>query len=452
MVSGRLITMESLNIAFIVLPYDLRDWVKDNDLAKFVLEAVELTDTSMAKVNHRGSGSAEYPPGMMLALLIYCYATGVFSSRKIERATYDSISVRYICANHHPDHDTVAKFRRNNPELIEECFAQVLALAGHMGLLNLGTICIDGTRIAGHADGNKNLTLEQLEEELKTLKEQARQRMQAAEQADKDDHNADGLLLPEELGSRSQREAKLTEAKAKLEERLERLRQQRKASMQRSRRQDDKPRGGRPSNPRTGEDKVRQDRARQKINPNDPDTHSMPVRKGGYVQGYNAQASVDAEGANLILSAHLTNAPNDRQQMEANLERIDPKHLRQTRNVCADKGYYKRRSLMDLEGTHKVRMIVPPTHQDYKEKARYAKDHPREVEKHYKEKLLRRLKTAQGKALYRKRNTVSEGTFATTKNAIGFNRFRLKGLHRAQIQWMLACLGHNCRKIAQSRA
>jgi len=432
----------------LLLPYDLKDWVKDNDLAQFVLEAVDSTDTSMAKVNHRGTGSSEYPPSMMLALLIYCYATGVFSSRKIERATYDSISVRYICANHHPDHDTIAKFRRNNAELIESCFSQVLSLAGHMGLLHLGTICIDGTKIAADAAATKNLTMSQIEEELKLLDEEVRHRLDKAEQADQNDEDAGGLLLPEELGNSSQRKAKMMEAKAKLEQRLDRLQQQHKATIQRNRRQDDKPRGGRPSNPRTGQEKAQKERSKQKINPTDPDSHSMPVRKGGYIQGYNAQASVDAQGANLILSAHVTNVPNDRQQLEENLNRIAPDQLQKTGHVCADKGYYKRSSLMELERIYNVRMIVPPTHQDSKEKARYAKDHPRELEKHYKEKLIRRLKTKQGKALYQKRNTVSEGTFATIKNALGFQRFLLRGLHGVQTEWMLACLAHNCRKMA----
>lgn len=430
-----------------LLPCDLRDWVKDNDLAAFVLEAVETTDLTGAHVNHRGTGSAEYPPAMMLALLIYCYATGVFSSRKIERATYDSISVRYLCANEHPDHDTIAKFRRRNRGLVEKVFMQVLELAGHMGLLKLGTICIDGTKIHGNADPTKNLTIAQIDEELRHLRVEVKDLLGKADEQDRRDSDADGTLLPEELGQRERRKALLEAAKGKLEERLERLEKSRKESAKRSCRKDRKVTSGRKANPEKEQARRDKDREHQRINPNDPDSYAMPVRKGGFVQGYNAQASVDAEGVGLIVGAHVTNQPTDRQELEPNLNNLNPEHLKEVRFVAADKGYYNRRSMIDLEKAHDLRMVVPPTHQDRKEKQRYAKDHPREIEKRYKEKLMRRLETNQGQSIYQKRNIFSEGTFATIKNAIGFDRFRLKGLEGVRIEWLISAIAHNCRKI-----
>jgi len=132
-----------------LLPADLREWVADNELAHLILEAVEQCDLRAARVNVRGSGSEQYPPTMMLALLIYAYATGVFSSRRIERASYESVAVRYLCANHHPDHDTIASFRRENQALFRSCFAQVLLLAREMGVLRVGAVSVDGTRMAG---------------------------------------------------------------------------------------------------------------------------------------------------------------------------------------------------------------------------------------------------------------------------------------------------------------
>jgi len=435
-----------------LLPPDLRDWIKDNDLAQFILEAVEATDLRSAAVNERGTGSPQYPPSMMLALLIYCYSTGVFSSRQIERASYDSISVRYLCANHHPDHDTIATFRRRNLELLEQCFMQVLELAGHMGLLKLGTLCIDGTKLKGNADASKNLTLSQIEEELKRLEQSVGKRLEQAELADRADSQAtEGLLLPDEWGDASLRKAKLHEAKRKLEARLKRLEEQRKQTAKRSRRQDRKVGSGRKADPQKVQERQAKDRQKQRINPHDPDSHSMPQRKGGFVQGYNAQAGIDAEGAGLIVSSHVTNQPNDRQQLQANLERVQAKHLEQTENVVADSGYYKRSELLKWEREHALRMLVPPTHQNSKEKQRYAPDHPREREKHYKELLTRRLKTAQGRALYRKRNTIMEGCFATIKNVLGFKSFRLMGLEGAQIEWTLATMAYNCRKIAAAR-
>src|SRR5215210_2379085 len=132
-----------------LLPPDLRDWVADNELARLIIDAVEMCDMRGARLNERGSGSEQYPPSMMVAALIYCYATRLFSSRQIERATYESVAVRYLCANYHPDHDTIATFRRQNTELFGRCFAQVLLMAGQAGVLRIGTISLDGTRLAG---------------------------------------------------------------------------------------------------------------------------------------------------------------------------------------------------------------------------------------------------------------------------------------------------------------
>jgi len=384
---------------------------------------------------------------MMLALLIYCYATGVFSSRKIERASYDSVSVRSIWANHHPDHDTIATFRRRNKALLEAVFVQVLDLAGHMGLLKLGTICIDGTKIQGNADSMKNLTIAQIDEELERLGGAVQGLLGQAEAQDREDEDAGGTLPPKELASRQRRMERLQQARGKLEARLKRLEQARKDNAKRSTRQDRKIRSGRKADPEKEKTKQKKDRERQRINPNDPDSHSMPVRKGGFVQGYNAQAAMDTEGANLIVGAHVTNQPSDRSSLEPNIKGLRPEHLKQVRYVAADKGDYKRRSMIEMEQAHQLRMLVPPTHQNYKEKQRYAPDHPREVEKRYKDKLMRRLKTPQGRAIYQKRNTVNEGGFANIKHAIGLNRFRMKGLEGAGIEWLLGSIAYNCRKI-----
>ncbi len=234
------------------------------------------------------------------------------------------------------------------------------------------------------------------------------ERLKQAAAADHEDSRQDGLFLLDELTERKARAAKLVEAKSKLEVRLERLEAQRKASAQRSRRDDDKSRGGRPANPQTGAMRREADRAHQRINMADPDTHSMPTRQGRYLQGYNAQAV-----------------------------------------VCADSGYYKRPDMLRWE--KEQRLLCPPTHQSAKEAKRYSPDHPREREKRYKQLLIDRLKTARGKALYRKRNSIAEGAFGLIKNVIGFDRFRLRGLQGSAIEWNLVTLGYNCLKIAQHR-
>lgn len=169
-----------------LLPADLREWVADNELAHLILEAVEQCDLRAARVNVRGSGSEQYPPTMMLALLIYAYATGVFSSRRIERASYESVAERYLCANHHPDHDTIASFRRENQALFRSCFAQVLLLAREMGVLRVGAVSVDGTRMAGAGSKGAVRRLEEIERELERLGGDLLQEAEAADAQDRD--------------------------------------------------------------------------------------------------------------------------------------------------------------------------------------------------------------------------------------------------------------------------
>src|SRR6516165_9217112 len=178
------------------LPPDLREWVAENDLVRLILEAVEQTDLRVAVTNVRGSGSLQYPPGMMLALLIYCYARGWFSSRQIEQASYENVAARYLCANTHPDHDTIAKFRRENRALFESCFCTVLSLARELGLVRLGAVAIDGTRLAANASGQKFRTRDQLEQERQAVERLVQELLARAEAADQLEEDGAGTQLP----------------------------------------------------------------------------------------------------------------------------------------------------------------------------------------------------------------------------------------------------------------
>src|SRR6516162_1141188 len=179
---GRFVVVDRQTPMF--LRPDLREWVAENDLVRLILEAVEQTDLSVAVSNVRGSGSLQYPPGMMLALLIYCYARGWFSSRQIEQASYENVAARYLCANTHPDHDTIAKFRRENRALFESCFCTVLSLAQELGLVRLGAVAIDGTRLAANASGQKFRTHDQLEQERQAVERLVQELLARAEAAD----------------------------------------------------------------------------------------------------------------------------------------------------------------------------------------------------------------------------------------------------------------------------
>ena len=203
-----------------LLPPDLRDWLPEDDLAHFVVEAVERVPLERFQVNERGTGSAQYHPRMMLALLVYCYANGIFGSRRIERATYRDIGVRYVAANCHPDHDTICTFRRSNFEAVAEAFLQVLLLAKELQLLRVGTVSVDGTKVDANANKRNSLRYDRAGALREQLRGEIEGLLDQAEHADTDDA-PDPQGLPEELSRRETLRAKLDRACAELERRAQ---------------------------------------------------------------------------------------------------------------------------------------------------------------------------------------------------------------------------------------
>jgi transposase len=233
-----------------LLPVDMRDWIAGDDMAHFILEAVELVDLAQFRTNERGCGSAQFPPRMMLAVLIYCYSHGIFGSRRIEAATYSHLSVRYLAGNTHPDHDTICKFRRENFEAIASCFLRVLELAQALGLLRLGTVAIDGTKLNANASKHRNVTYARAGELIEQLKLDIAELLQKAEAADVSP--AEKETLPKELARREALLEKLTAAQAAIEQRArERAESQRPAYEEKVKAQAERRHGGAwPSRPR----------------------------------------------------------------------------------------------------------------------------------------------------------------------------------------------------------
>ena len=305
-----------------LLPPSVNEWLPEQHLARFVVEVIDRLDLSVMVKAYRGSGSASYHPSMLLGLLVYGYATAVHSSRKLERATYDSVAFRFIAANDHPDHDTIATFRRRFLKEIETLFVSVLVLAREMGMLRLGTVALDGTKVHANASRHSALSYEHASQIEAQLKAEVAQLLALAEAADQADV-PDGMSVPQELARREERLARLAEAKAKIEararERFEREQAEHEAKLKaradKEKATGKKP-GGKPPAPPTAEPS-----ATDQINLTDEDSRIMPVAGGGFEQAYNAQAAV-AAGSMLVVAVDVVQAANDKQQIEPMLEQL----------------------------------------------------------------------------------------------------------------------------------
>ncbi len=416
------------------LPPDLREWVQQDDLVHFLVDALALMDFSSASVDARGTGSEQYPPAMMLGLLIYCYANGLFSSRQIERATYQNLSVRYLAANTHPDHDTVAKFRRENDALLRQVFVQLLQLARQAGLLKLGILALDGTKLQANATKRKTLTAAQVEAQLKGLDQQVAKLLHQAEVADQQGQSVEEL--PAELADAQKRRARLLAAKAHLEQQAQARYQHREAQRQESP-PGDKPRRFPP-----------QPRVQDTINPTDPDSTLTPTAQGRYIQGYNAQVMVSAQGCGLIVAADVVRDTNDKQQLEP-MTRQAVKNLGQApAHVLVDTGYENLRQLLAVEKDHGLEVLGPLTADPQGQEPVASRSPWRRWCKAKRAELRMRLQTAQARARYALRRITVEPAIGIIKSALGFQRFGLRGLQKVKTEWLLVSLAFNCRRLA----
>ena len=435
----------------LLLPPDLRDWVHQNDLVKFVIEVIDRTDIGMAHVNHRGTGSAQYPPRMMLGLLIYSYACGLFSSRQIERATYDSVSTRYLCGNTHPDHDTIATFRRRNIELLQRCFTTVLQLAREMKLLKLGTLSLDGTKVHSASSKSQNRSLGELEKDIAELEAKVNGCLEQAERSDRAEDSG-GLLLPDELGCAQQRLEKLKAAEEALNERLKTLKARRERTKEKARSAQSSGKGRHPKE-ETEINAQAQQAQKQRVNVTEPESRLMPVKKQspkGFIQGYNAQAAVCAEGPGLIVGCRVINNPTDQGQLHPMLEELAC-GVEEVRTVLVDSGYYESLEIERVEQESGINILSPPTHVSKSgqvKESRYGPEHPRTRGLAFKQKMLERMKEPENRALYQRRQSSVEGAFGMIKATMGFERFRLRTLAGVNTEWLLCSLAYNCRKIA----
>jgi transposase len=433
-----------------LLPPSVDEWLPEKHLARFVAEVIDGLDLRAMVGAYRGSGSAAHHPRMLLSVLVYGYATGVFSSRKLERATYDSVAFRFLAANDHPDHDTIASFRRRFLKEIEALFVQVLLLAREMGVLKLGTIGLDGTKIHANASRHSALSYEHAGKIEAQLQAEVADLMAKAEAADAADI-PDGLSIPDELARREERLRKLAEARAKIEARA-RERHARElaeheaklaARAAKTAATGKKP-GGKPPQP-----PVEGPKPDDQVNLTDEESRIMPVAGGGFDQCYNAQAAVAAESL-LVVAADVVQAPNDKQQLEPMLGKIKalPEELGDPETLLADTGYF---SAANVEACKKagiaplIAMGRQPHHPPISERfelAPPAPENPTPVEA-----MAHRLKTKEGKALYALRKHTPEPVFGVIKSALGFRQFSLRGLEKVRGEWSLVTMAWNLKRM-----
>jgi transposase len=434
----------------LLLPPDLRDWVAADDMVHFVLEAVEGMKLSALKVNHRGSGSAQYPPKMMLALLIYCYANGVFSSRRIEKATYQHVAVRYLTGDTHPDHDTICTFRRENFDAVSEAFLQVLQLARAMGVLKVGTVSVDGTHLKANASKNKNVRYDRAGELEEQLKLDIAALMKQAEQMDWQAEDQ-GQSLPDEIARREKLLTKMQQAREHLEKqakqraRAEQAQYERKLAEREKR--EGKHKGKEPKPPTdTPEDKAQ-------VNLTDADSRLMRKNKReGYTQSYNCQAAVDADGSQLILSGHVTQCASDANELKPALEGVD-ESIGQVETALADSGYVNADEIERLEEDG-VKLYVAVSRRENHDERRYdyrpksATDKPPKQVKDPRLVAMReKLDTPEGKKTYGKRKQTVEPVFGIIKQAMGYRQFLLRGLKKVSGEWSLVRLAYNMKRL-----
>jgi transposase len=433
-----------------LMPPSVDEWLPQRHLARFVVEVIEGLDLRAMTGSYRGSGEASYPPYLLLGLIIYGYATGVFSSRKLERATHDSVAFRFIAANQHPDHDTIANFRRRFLKQIEKLFVQVLGVAREMGVLKLGTVALDGTKIHANASRHSALSYEQASKIEAQLQAEVTDLLGKAEAADQADV-PDGMQIPEELARREKRLAEIARAKAVIEarakERHARERAEYEAKMA-ARNAKAAQTGKKPSG-RVPQPPVEGPLATDQMNLTDEESRIMPVAGGGFEQCYNAQAVVAADSL-LVVATGVVQAANDKQQLEPMLDKIAelPGELGKVGALLADNGYYSESNVnaCAAAGIEPVIAMGREAHHPSLSE-RFADDPPIPENPTPLEAMNHLLQTKEGKKRYALRKQIPEPVFGIIKSVLGFRQFLLRGLNQVRGEWSLVTMAWNLKRM-----
>ncbi len=441
----------------LILPPNLRDWVPTDHLAHFILDAVEEMDLRRIKVNERGTGSEQYPPRMLLVLLLYCYATGLFSSRRIEQATYDSVPVRMICGDTHPDHDTICTFRRENKALLQETFVRVLELAQALKFLQVGqiTVAVDGTKVMANASKHSAVSYEHAGKTIEQLDLEIRELMAKAEQADSTPLQ-DGLSIPDEITRRQERKAALAKARAEIEARaqaryaVELAEHEKKLAERAAKKERGEGMRGQPPQAPTPEPGPS-----DQYNFTDPQSRIMKAGSGPHFeQSYNAQAAVEVD-SRLIVGERVSQACNDKQELAPTVAAVAAP-VESVAAVLADSGFYSEAAVRAVEQTPEGRPSGTTVYAALEKREHHRtvsdlekKEEPAEpvAGAEMSEVMKHRLKTEVGQAKYKLRQQTVEPVFGIIKSVMGFRQFLLRGLEKVGLEWQLVCVAYNLKRL-----
>ena len=455
---GKSFRADELNQS-LLFPPSLHDWLPDNHLARFLADVVNALDLDAIYLSYNekdGRGMSAYAPAMMVRVLLYGYATGIYSSRKIQAKSYDDVAFRFLSADEHPDHSTLAEFRKRHLHALAGLFTQALQLCAKAGLVKLGHVAIDGTKIKANASKHKAMSYGRMSETELRLKQEVEALLKQAEQTDaaedaKYGKDKRGDELPEELSRRESRLKKIQQAKAELEqEAAEKAEQERAeaetklaARKEKEEKTGKKPRGREPQIPDTG---PAQPDAKAQRNFTDSESRIMPdgANKGSFLQGYNAQAAVDST-AQVIVAAEITQQANDSRQLLPMLKQVEANMGRKPDVVSADAGYWSEANATD-ETVAGIDLHIATGRVKHDQTMTTASGPPPESATP-KQAMQHKLRTEAGRAVYKRRKAIVEPVFGQIKEQRGFRRFSLRGLEKARAEWKLVCATANLLKL-----
>jgi transposase len=414
----------------ILLPEAIQDWLPDGHLAHFISDTVDTLDLRAfhARYDQDGPRNQPFHPAMMVKVLLYGYATGVFSSRKIARKLHEDVAFRVLAAGNFPAHRTIRDFRAFHLQELSELFVQVVRLAREMGLVKLGTIAVDGTKVSANASRHKAMSYGHMLKAEAALKAQIDALLKRARQADEAESNEPELDIPAEITRREVRLAAISAARQRLEQR------QREAEIARGRGPDDKPRGGRYKR----EFGVPEDKAQENFT--DPDSRIMKRAGGGFDASYNAQTAVD-DAAHIIVAAELTNCASDAGELPTMLRAVRDNLGRLPEQALADTGYKSEAVFEAWAGTG-CDLVVALGREGKRALTFDPERMPRTAA------MAVKLQSEAGRAAYRRRKWIAEPPNGWIKNVLGFRQFSLRGLPRVQAEWKLVCMALNLRRMA----